>query len=234
MRRLVLATLLLAFGAPAHAQTQDRPVVVELFTSQGCSSCPPADALLRELAGRPDVLALAFHVTYWNGLGWRDPYSLDAATERQRAYARRFALDSIYTPQMVIDGVAEMVGSDRDAVRAALAAARPRPVVPVTLTRDGANVSVTLGAGMGEGHVLLVGFDSGHNTEVKRGENAGRRLSEANIVRTYTVLGVWQGRPLTLSAPLPGAERAAVIVQAPGGAMLGVAVLPRPAEGVSG
>ena len=104
--------------AIAPAQAGERPIVVELFTSEGCSSCPPADALLAELASRPDVLALSFHVDYWDRLGWKDPYSSREATARQHRYATLLDLASIYTPQIVIDGKWQAVGSDRSRCRA--------------------------------------------------------------------------------------------------------------------
>ena len=117
--RLAVLLLGLAFAAmPANADP--RPIVVELFTSQGCSSCPPADALLGELARRSDVLALGFHISYWDSLGWKDPLSSPSSTERQKAYARHFTDGRIYTPQIVVDGTDEMVGSDRAAVLAAI------------------------------------------------------------------------------------------------------------------
>eukprot|EP01035_Chromulina_nebulosa_P060700 gene60700-83037_t len=120
MRALLFALALLA---PVAAQAQTRPVVVELFTSQGCSSCPPADELLHALAQRGEVLALAFHVTYWDRLGWKDRWSLPEATARQRAYSRQAGSGQIYTPQMMIDGRIDVVGSDVRGVRAGLARA---------------------------------------------------------------------------------------------------------------
>src|SRR5271169_3162894 len=106
----------------AHAG--ERPIVVELFTSEGCSSCPPADALLAELAGRPDVLALSFHVDYWDRLGWKDPFSSPDATRRQHGYADLLGLATVYTPQMIVDGRWQAVGSDRSEVERALGSAR--------------------------------------------------------------------------------------------------------------
>ena len=106
----------------ASAQPASRPVVVELFTSEGCSSCPPADAIVADLAhSRPDLLPLTFHVTYWNSLGWQDPFSFQAATDRQRRYVAASVSPNAYTPVMVVDGWLDVVGSDRAAVEATLA-----------------------------------------------------------------------------------------------------------------
>src|ERR1700760_3011596 len=139
-------------------QAQEAPVVVELFTSQGCSSCPPADAFLTDLAHqRRDILPLAFHVTYWDYLGWKDPYSLDAATARQRDYARHLGDDGVYTPQMVVDGATGFVGSNRSQGLRAITGANPKPVT-VNVVRDGQALSVSIGAGAGHAGVLLVGF----------------------------------------------------------------------------
>ena len=142
---LLSALLGLAFGiAPLHAG--ERPIVVELFTSEGCSSCPPADALLAELAGRPDVLALSFHVDYWDRLGWKDPFSSPDATRRQHGYADLLGLATVYTPQMVVDGRWQAVGSDRSEVEQALGSARrSRDEVPVALAVDHGRAQITLG-----------------------------------------------------------------------------------------
>ena len=130
-----------------------------MFTSQSCSSCPPADALLVELAQRPDVLALSFHVTYWDRLGWRDRFSLAAATKRQRAYAATMGRNQIYTPQAVIQGRADVVGSNRAAMDAALRAATPG-VVPLRLSATAAQMSLAVGAGLGGGALWLIGYDA--------------------------------------------------------------------------
>src|SRR6202051_3142788 len=156
------AATVLATGGYA----EESPTVVELFTSQGCSSCPPADAFLTDLAHqRRDVLPLAFHVTYWDYLGWKDPYSLDAATARQREYARHLGEDGVYTPQMVVDGAKGSVGSRRAAgLRADAGAAREQ--VPVSVARDAGSLLIMVGAGVGKARVLLVGFDPTHETPV--------------------------------------------------------------------
>ncbi|GLS46050.1 DUF1223 domain-containing protein [Methylobacterium brachythecii] len=229
MRALLVAVALLAAPFPAiqSAVAAERPVVVELFTSQGCSSCPPADDHLRTLAQRRrDVLPLAFHVTYWNGLGWRDPYSLTAATERQAAYSDRLG-ESSFTPQAVVDGQASIVGSRGGEVDAAIAAARSRAqaAVPLAIRRAGGGVTITAGAGSGRGRLLLVGFDREHTTAIGRGENGGRRLTEANIVRSLREVGSWNGTALTLSEAAPAGEDAALLLQAPDGRILGAARL---------
>jgi hypothetical protein len=132
----------------ASAEAGERPIVVELFTSEGCSSCPPADALLTELASRPEVLALSFHVDYWDRLGWKDPFSSPAATLRQQRYAELLGLATVYTPQIVIDGKWQAVGSDRGEVERALdSARRSREGVPVELALDHGIAQISLGPG---------------------------------------------------------------------------------------
>ena len=148
-------------------------MVVELFTSQGCSSCPPADAVLAELAKRADVLPLGFHISYWDNLGWKDPFSREASTERQKQYARRLGGGQIYTPQMVVEGIREMIGSRRGEVFAAIDHVRPQAAVAVTFADD--RRSVTIGPGRGEGKVFLVRFVRQRATQIAAGENAPAR-----------------------------------------------------------
>jgi hypothetical protein len=223
MARLSLAAAVLfavSLGNTAGAQT--RPAVVELFTSQGCSSCPPADALLGELARRSDVLALGFHISYWDGLGWKDPFSSQDATERQRAYARRFGHGQVYTPQMVIEGHEDVVGSDRDAVLKALRQARPQALAAVGFAED--RRSVAIGGGQGSGNVLLLRYAGHRVTRVGAGENARRTLEDANAVEALRVLGRWDGSPRQFTIEPPGAgEGLAVLVQAEDGRILGAA-----------
>ncbi len=225
LRLLSIGSVLTSLCTAAAAT--ERPVVVELFTSEGCSSCPPADAVLTELAhGRPDVLPLAFHVTYWDRLGWRDPFSLPAATTRQGAYGSRFG-DGSYTPEMVVDGKKGFVGSERTQAEAAIAAAarQGRTATTIALSRQGGRVSISLGAGTGSGRVLLVGFDPEHRTAVGRGENGGRTLTESNVVRSIRPLGEWSGAALSLDEPVPAGQDAAVLLEAPDGAIVGAARL---------
>ena len=209
----------------ASASADTRPVVVELFTSQSCSSCPPADALLGELARRGDVVALGFHISYWDGPGWKDPLSSKSSTDRQRAYSRLFGLGQVYTPQMVVDGTREMVGSDRKEVLAAVHDARRETVAPVTFAAD--RRSVSIGAGDGRGNVLLVRFAQNRTTRVTGGENARRTLQDANGVEMLASLGSWNGSTLSFAIEPPADDEGiAVLVQALDGRMLGAAALP--------
>ena len=225
MSRLLVSLGFVALLSPAVAA--ERPVVVELFTSQGCSSCPPADAYLIELSkGRRDVLPLAFHVTYWDQFGWKDPFSLPSATERQSQYGRRFG-DGSYTPQIVVDGAAGMVGSHRSAVASAIERAKRESVTAaaVSVTRNGKLVSIEVGSGSGNGRVLLIGFDREHTTPIGRGENGGRTLTEANIVRSIRPVGQWSGSPLKISEQFPEGQDVAVVLEAPNGQVIGASRL---------
>jgi hypothetical protein len=218
----VLSLGFLLGAIPFAAMAVERPVVVELFTSEGCSSCPPADRFLTELAQRRDVLPLAFHVTYWNSLGWADPFSMEVATQRQAQYGARFG-DGSYTPEMVVDGEKGLVGSDRDAAEVAIATAqaRDRTAAPISPNRQGGLIAIRIGAGSGSGRVVLVGFDSQHQTAVGRGENSGRTLLESNIVRSIRVVGQWTGAPLTLDEAAPMGQDAAVLLEEPSGRIVG-------------
>jgi hypothetical protein len=151
------------------------------------------------------VVALAWHVDYWNGLGWRDPYATRGATDRQRAYAARLG-DEVYTPALVVDGAAMVVGSDRRAVAGAIARA-PAPSVPVALRREAGGTMAEIGATPAAVSALLVAFDPMRVTAVGGGENGGRHLTEYHIVREATSLGTWQGAPRTVALPPTGAGR---------------------------
>ena len=216
---LALATVLATAG-----QARESPTVVELFTSQGCSSCPPADAFLTDLAKRPDVLPLAFHVTYWDYLGWKDPYSLSEATTRQREYARHLGEDGVYTPQMVVDGTTGFVGSSRSEGLKVIAGAARKPV-PVSITRDGQSLLIKVGAGAGKAVVILVGFDPAHETHIGRGENSGRTLTESNIVRSLSGIADWSGSAVELRQSPTAGEGFAVLLQTDDGRIIGAARL---------
>jgi len=227
LSRFVMSLGFLAGLSPLAALAAERPVVVELFTSQGCSSCPPADAYLRDLSkDRADVLPLAFHVTYWDRLGWKDPFSLEAATQRQDLYGRRFG-DGSYTPEIVVDGAAGMVGSRRSDVGAAIEKAKrnSRTAAAISVTKNGQQVSIQVGAGSGSGRILLIGFDREHTTAIGRGENGGRTLTEANIVRSVRPVGQWSGAALRINEQFPEGQDVAVVLEAPDGQIVGAARL---------
>jgi hypothetical protein len=234
MMRTTFMTCLLLAASPAFASptlatpagASLSPVVVELFTSESCSSCPPADALLAGLAHDPSLLPLAFHVDYWNQLNWRDRFSSPAATARQRDYAATLG-SGVYTPQIVVNGTSQAVGSDQAAVHQAIQAARAAAnATPLSLTAASGHVAVHVGAGAGSGTLLLIGFDHQHTTSVGGGENDGRTLLEANVVRSMQQIGQWDGAARDVMAEMPAGERVAVLLQAPDGRILAAAATP--------
>jgi hypothetical protein len=202
-------------GAAAHAQS--RPIVVELYTSEGCSSCPPAEAYLGTLRGRPDVIALAFHVGYWDGPEWRDRFALPECAQRQEGYARTLQRSSVYTPQLVIDGRYESVGSDGRRVTQALG--ERREGVPIALSVQEGALQVEVGghAGGPRSDVVLVAYQRQAVSAIHGGENSGRTLAEFNIVRRIQTLGPWIGDARTFRVPLASlptdATDAAVFLQ---------------------
>jgi len=207
-------------------------VVVELFTSQGCSSCPPADRFLGELAKRDDVLALSMHVDYWDYIGWKDPFASPDNTTRQRLYARRFGLGYVYTPQMVVDGYTETTGSNRPAVMNGIAQAKAMPGLNLALARTDGGARVDLPAGEPDQAVVYaLLIDRHQETNVRRGENGGRKLGHSNVVRDMKRVGIWRGAAITVDLRLAemdtdGRDLCAVIVQSErSGRILGAAVL---------
>lgn len=187
-------------ASPVTTASHPAPVVVELFTSQGCSSCRPADAYFGEMAKRSDVIALGFHVDYWNYIGWDDPFAKPWATARQRGYQDSLKTRFVYTPQMVVDGAAEAVGSDDEKCDALIDAAKtkaePRPTLALHWRADGA-LAVDVGSGEsppGQPATLwLIGYDATQTTQVLRGENEGRTITDFHPVRSYSQLGKWAG-----------------------------------------
>lgn len=228
IRMCLLAGVALAWTF-AQADAPSRPLVVELFTAQGCSSCPPADAYLGELSQRPDVLALAFHVDYWDSSGWRDRFELRQSVERQNVYVRSFHRASAFTPEFVIDGRKD--ATDTNTIVQAMQ--EPRDAVPVTLAvRDG-QVVANVGEKQGEhpSDVVLVTFLRHAVSKVGRGENAGKDLEEFNIVRSIRTLGEWKGPAANYKvgvSSLPSdATDVAVLLQSRGtGPIMGAAVQP--------
>ena len=230
MLRLLLMVSL-SWGCCLTAFAQAPRTVVELFTSQGCSSCPPADAYLGELAQRPDVLALAFHVDYWDDLGWRDRFGLPEAAERQRGYAGTLHLSSVFTPQMVIDGRDSYVGSDRTAIGRALTATRSGATVKLSLSGGELLIDLAAQKNVPLADVLLISSERAAASPIGRGENSGRTLKEYNIVRSLRTMGQWDGPEKQFRFPVsslpPDATDVAVIIQSRGQApIIGAASLP--------
>ena len=226
MKRIVTIAALAALtlmaqdfaAAPGRAADSRAPVVVELFTSQGCSSCPPADAFLGELAQRKDVIALAYHVDYWDYIGWKDRYASPAWTDRQKAYAGALELRTLYTPQMVIDGRVDAVGSDRSNVSYLIDRAAALPKLELTLDSSGSKHVLHLPEARFSkpATVWLVIYDPEQRTQVNRGENAGSTLSEYNIVRDLRKLASWDGKATTIDlnlATMGKGQACAVLVQ---------------------
>jgi hypothetical protein len=186
----VRLALILLMAAAAHAERA--PVLVELFTSEGCSSCPPADRLLQTLDG--DAIVLGEHVDYWDRLGWRDPFSSAAFTARQELYSRRLRAE-VYTPQMVIDGAEQVLGNDPRAAKDAIARAakRPKPELHIQATREGAVAVVTV-AGAGRGDLWVATADESGRSSVARGVNAGRTLTHVAVARA--IVKAKPGQPI--------------------------------------
>jgi hypothetical protein len=228
MRHIVSAAMgaLFALALPVSAEMPGPaagagPVVVELYTSQGCASCPPADELLAELAGHEEVIALALHVDYWDYIGWEDSFAQAAFTERQKMYARAAKSRMIYTPQMIVGGVDRIEGNEPEAVVKLIGKhlAVERAVL-LTLERQGDEVVIRaeaerpLAAGA---EVQLVRYEPRAMVRIERGENAGRTVAYHNIVTEWTKLADWPGSaPLEMRARAPGDQPVVVILQEPG------------------
>jgi hypothetical protein len=230
---LILAVAALGWSSrcPAAPPMGVAPMVVELFTSQGCSSCPPAEVLLGELAGRRNVIALAFHVDYWDSIGWRDRFSMAAATLRQSRYVEALRLGSAFTPQVVIGGTRSFVGSDRQSIQAAVAqGAAPGVLIEAAVMQNELVVSLPDGSDRRDHDVTLVAYLPQATTRVGRGENSGRTLVEFNIVRYFRRLGAWAGKAgmwrVRLDSLPRDATGVAVLVQeANQGAITGAAAI---------
>lgn len=242
LARLASATLVLAAWAGFSAAGDiSRPVgVIELFTSQGCNSCPPADELLGELARRGDIVALAYHVDYWDYLGWQDTFGSPENTARQRDYAKALGVNSVYTPQAIVNGRRQVNGADAEAVMVAL---RSRDELPVEIkvSRHGESVTIETGEAAGqvtEANVMLVYFDPPTRVRIGRGENGGRTVAYWNAVTGMQAAGVWHGEAARFEMPLSeiiknGAGGCAVLLQAMDeegipGAIIGAAMIGKP------
>lgn len=222
MRALTLPIMLsVGLASAAGAASSKPPVVIELFTSQGCSACLPADSLFGELAEREDVIALGLHVDYWDYMGWKDVFSQRAYSERQRRYSTSLNQRYIYTPQVIVNGVYQDVGSHPRAIQRLIEkahnAAGDGPALAVA--GDGARRTLRISEDKTDrtATVWLVGFDRKHETSVTAGENSGRHLINYNVVRAMVPIGTWTGNSLELALDLTSIPRscdgAAVIVQ---------------------
>lgn len=241
--RLALVAAVLSSPFAAAAEPGDRHLgVVELFTSQGCSSCPPADANLAAFAERDDVVALAYHVDYWDYLGWRDTLASPENTRRQRDYATALGQRSVYTPQAVVNGRMHLNGADKDGIERKLAAtATDSTMVDVTIEDRGDSMVIEADADgdfQGKAKLVLVFFVGSKVVEIARGENTGKRLLYRNSVTGVQTAGMWHGNYVRVEIPFGEMERhgatgCAVLVQtirADGnpGPIIGSAVLERP------
>ena len=211
----LLAVPLALWAAAIPAQAQSGPVVVELFTSQGCSSCPPADALLGELAEREDVIALSLHVDYWDYLGWQDPFASPEMSARQHSYRDVLNVRSVFTPQMVIAGRISTVGHQREAIEAAIAqAASEPPRARIALREEGGSLRVAitpLAPGL-RGVVHLVSYDLPQVQQITQGENRGNTYVYSNVVTDWMRLAEWSGAAQELTAPAPTMGRGVAVI----------------------
>ena len=222
MTRLTRAIVpfLMAMAGAVQAQSDENPVIVELFTSQGCSSCPAADQVLAELRGREDVIPLALHVDYWDYIGWKDGFADPAFTKRQKGYARAAKRRSVYTPQMMIDGRFDVVGSRPMKVVDAIRIASEAPDrVKLTLKREGGDLvihAVPLER-LPETLVQLVRYAPEKKVDILDGENAGRSITYTNIAHGWQVLGEWDGRStLDMRVSIAGDDPVVVMIQEAG------------------
>jgi hypothetical protein len=226
---LVLALALASLLAGPALAAPPRPAIVELYTSEGCSSCPPAEALIERLSRQPGILPLAFHVDYWDQLGWRDRFSMKEATQRQQDLARALGLSTIGTPQLVVDARHAVWGVDSDGLARVLKT--PRNDVPLSLERHGGDLVVrTLPREGREVYdVYVVGYLPKAVTHIGKGENAGRTLTEVNVVRyirkigqSSSAAGEWK---FSLASLPSDASHVVVLLQKPGtGAIVGAQI----------
>ncbi|HEY6640862.1 DUF1223 domain-containing protein [Povalibacter sp.] len=227
IKSIFLSMVVMSASALPAITSAAPSVVIELFTSQGCSSCPPADALLGELARRPDIVALAYHVDYWDDLGWKDAFSIPEAAQRQRGYVSRLSRAGAFTPQAVVSGDTSLIGSNRMQMNEAIAI--DRDTLPIDLSKVDANLRIRFPESWQETmDVYVVSYLDHATTQVGRGENAKKSLQEFNVVRSVKRIGRWNGKPQTMTVALAtfprDATAVAVLLQRSGqGAIAGAA-----------
>lgn len=228
-RMLAAAALFFALVAQT-AVAEPRNVVVELFTSQGCSSCPPADALMHDLAERDDVIALSLHVDYWDYIGWKDAFADPAFSERQRQYAVVAGRSSVYTPQMIVNGETSVVGARAMKLVEAIETHKAAPGgIDVTLEKTGGQLRVSAPATSVDAPMVvqMLRYQPARSVDILRGENAGRSWTYVNVAQDWRVLSEWSGdEALSLEVALEGDLPVVVLVQAINqGPILGAAQL---------
>ncbi len=198
---------LLFWQCAMAGETQPQPILVELYTSQGCSSCPPADVILGQVKGREDVVALSFNVDYWDYIGWRDTLAKRENTLRQQAYEKVLASHRVYTPQVVIDGALDVVGNQRKDVLDAIVRRTGEVAgkrAAIMLAQKGDTVEVRIGALAGvkqPATVWLAHTLSARTVNIAKGENSGRVITYHNVVRDFSAVGKWTGEAMTLELP---------------------------------
>jgi hypothetical protein len=223
-----------------NAHAAPRPMVVELYTSQGCINCPEADAVLKQLRDNPNILALSFHVHYWDRMGWKDPWSSEFNTARQRAYQQTLGLSTVYTPQMIIEGRSSVIGSDREAIKQAITHdKKDMPDLPITLTPDANNLVIDIPAAApgvsipDTATAWEIHFDRNATTAVKAGENKGATLENINNVTRFMRMDFHPGQENKYELPMAEwpEDAVAILVQdKPTGRVLGAAVYVRPGK----
>lgn len=222
MKLTSVAILLAWMLVPAPLAAQDRPVVVELFTSQGCASCPPADAILHDLAARDDVIALALHVDYWDYIGWKDEFALASHTRRQKGYANVAGRNMIYTPQMIVNGTDDVVGAHAMKVAQIIESHKSAEAIAALDVDRDANRLLIHVAPIGQPlagplEVRVVQYAPLKSVHITRGENAGHKLDYANVAEMWTVLEEWDGIGAYEARTVLKDDRPAVVlIQYPG------------------
>jgi hypothetical protein len=227
--RLGAIAIVSGLGMPlAAVPAAAGPVVIELFTSQGCNSCPPADAFLAELVERDDVIPLSLHVDYWNYLGWTDTFAQAAHTERQQRYSVARGDRQVYTPQIVVAGMWHVIGSDRNSVNEMINAAKTLPSVELTVVWANGGLQLEVGDAVAgapnRGTLWMIMFNEAETVTIGRGENAGRTITYHNIVVEMHRLAMWRGESMAIELPIAelsevGADGCVVVLQQdlPGG-----------------
>ncbi|MGA1801915.1 DUF1223 domain-containing protein [Rhizobium sp. HT1-10] len=212
LRLLIPLLAGVALAGSAHAQQLGKlKGVVELFTSQGCASCPPADAALQRLIAQGDVVALAYHVDYWNYLGWNDTMASKENTDRQYSYARTLGRSSVYTPQAVLNGRDHLNGADLGAINVKLddlSRAGQGLVVPVSAAMKGDELEIDIAAGQGKANVVVAYFDRQQRVDVTKGDNVGQQIAYMHSVSDVETVGMWEGKPMHLTLPANVMEKA--------------------------